>query len=100
MPLNLQIVSSRGTSIIRIVTEARDPQLAADLANTLAQTFIEQSIEARQRSAQQTFASLSGDLKDIRNRALQTGERPGWCMAAEKRKRRPRTGKPDRGKQQ
>ncbi len=69
---NLQIASSRGTSIIRIITEARDPQLAADLANTLARTFIEQSIEARQRSAQQTFASLSGDLKDIRNRALQT----------------------------
>uniref|UniRef100_Q01X01 non-specific protein-tyrosine kinase n=1 Tax=Solibacter usitatus (strain Ellin6076) TaxID=234267 RepID=Q01X01_SOLUE len=69
---NLQIISSRGTSIIRIVAEAREPQLAADLANTLAQTFIEQSIEARQRSAQQTFASLSGDLKEIRNRALQT----------------------------
>ena len=68
----LQVISSRGTSIIRIVAEAREPQLAADLANSVAQTFIEQSIEARQRSAQQTFASLSGDLKEIRNRALQT----------------------------
>jgi uncharacterized protein involved in exopolysaccharide biosynthesis len=48
------VVSSRGSSIIRIVTQARDPQLAADLANTIAQTFIEQSIEARQHSARQT----------------------------------------------
>jgi receptor protein-tyrosine kinase len=68
---HLQIVASRGTSIIRIVCEAREPQLAADLANTLAHTFIDQSIEARQRSAQQTFASLSGDLKEIRKKAMQ-----------------------------
>jgi receptor protein-tyrosine kinase len=69
---NLQIVSSRGSSLIRIVAQARDPQLAADLANTLAQTFIDQSIEARQRSAQQTFASLSRDLEDLRKKALKS----------------------------
>jgi receptor protein-tyrosine kinase len=69
---NLQIVASRGSSIIRIVCQARDPQLAADIANTLAHTFIEQSIETRQRSAQQTYASLSGDLKEIRHRILQS----------------------------
>ena len=34
------------------------PQLAADLANTLAETFIEQSIETRQRAARQTYESL------------------------------------------
>ena len=67
---NLQIVASRGSSIIRIVSRARDPQLAADLANTVAQTFIEQSIEARQRSAQQTFASLSRDLEELRKKTL------------------------------
>jgi succinoglycan biosynthesis transport protein ExoP len=67
---NLQIASSRTSSMIRIVCRARDPQLAADLANTLAQTFIEQGIEARQRSAQQTFASLSRDLDELRKKAL------------------------------
>ncbi len=67
---NLQIVPSRASSIIRIVCEARDPQLAADLANTLAQTFIEQSTVARQRSAQETYASLSKDLKVFRQRLL------------------------------
>ncbi len=69
---NLQIASSRGSSIIRIVTQARDPQLAADLANTLAHTFIEQSIEARQGAAQQTYASLSRDLEQIRKKVLKS----------------------------
>ena len=72
MKKNLQIVSSRGSSIIRIVTQARDPQLAADLANTLAQTFIEQSIEARQGAALQTYASLSRDLREIRKKVLKS----------------------------
>ena len=74
---NLQIVSSRGSSIIRIVTQARDPQLAADLANTLALTFIEQSIEVRQRSAQQTLASLSRDLEELRKKIVKSQSNPG-----------------------
>jgi succinoglycan biosynthesis transport protein ExoP len=69
---NLQVVSSRGSSIIHIVTQARDPQLAADLANTLAQAFIEQSIEARQGAAQQTYTSLSRDLQEIRKKVLKS----------------------------
>jgi receptor protein-tyrosine kinase len=69
---NIQVTASRTSSIIRITAEARDPQLAALLANTLAQTFIEQSIEARQRSAQQTYASLSRDLAEIRKKALKS----------------------------
>ena len=63
---NLKIVSSRGSRIIRIVCDARDSQLAADVANTLAQTFIEQGIEARQRAAQQTHQSLSLELEQLR----------------------------------
>jgi succinoglycan biosynthesis transport protein ExoP len=69
---NLQILASRGSSIIRIVSQARDPQLAADLANTLALTFIEQGIEARQHSAQQTFASLSRDLEELRKKVVKS----------------------------
>ena len=48
---NLTIVPSRASRIIRIICDARDPQVAADVANALAQTFIEQSIEARQQRA-------------------------------------------------
>ena len=66
----LQIVPARGSSIIQIVCEARTPQLASDIANTLAQTFIEQGIEARQRVAKQTYASLSLELQELRKRLL------------------------------
>ncbi len=69
---NIQVSASRTSSLIRILAQARDPQLAALLANTLAQTFIEQSIEARQRSAQQTYASLSRDLAEIRRKAIKS----------------------------
>jgi receptor protein-tyrosine kinase len=69
---NLHILPSRGSSIIRIVCEARDPQLAAAIANTLAQTFIDQSIEARQHAAQQTYTSLSQDLDQIRKKVLKS----------------------------
>jgi receptor protein-tyrosine kinase len=72
---NLQIVPSRGSSIIQIFCNARDPELAAAIANTLAQTFIEQNIEARQRAAKQTYASLSLELEEFRKRLLKSEAR-------------------------
>ena len=82
MKKNLQIVPSRGSSIIRIVCDARDPQLAADVANTLAQTFIEQSIETRQRAARQTHESLSLELEELRRKLLRESEAElERCMA-------------------
>ena len=56
---NVQIVAAKGSSILQIVCSASEPQLAADLSNALAETFIEESIEARQRSAQQTQSALT-----------------------------------------
>jgi len=74
---NLQVTPVRGSSIIRVVCNARDPQLAADIANTLAQTFIEQGIEARQRAAQQTRASLSLELEQLRKKLLRSEAEAG-----------------------
>jgi receptor protein-tyrosine kinase len=68
----LKIVPSRGSRIIRILYDARDPQLAADVANTLAQIFIEQAIEARQRAAQETHESLSRQLAEVRKKLLRS----------------------------
>jgi capsular exopolysaccharide synthesis family protein len=71
---HLTIAPSRGDSrVIRIVYEARDPQLAADFANSMATTFIEQSVEARQRAAQQIREWLSPQLQEFRNK-LQKAE--------------------------
>jgi polysaccharide biosynthesis transport protein len=90
---NLQIVPSRGSSIIRIVYDAHDPQLPADIANTLAQTFIDQSIEARQSAAQQTHASLSLELEKLRRKLLKSEAELGayarwsggiWGMAGQR----------------
>jgi len=65
---NLQIVPLRGSSVIQIVCEARDPRLAADIANTLAQTFIGSNIEARQLAARETFSALSRELEELRTK--------------------------------
>jgi receptor protein-tyrosine kinase len=62
---SIKIVPSHGARIIRIVAEARDPQLAADMANTLARIFIEQSMEKRRRAAGQTRELLSLQLAEL-----------------------------------
>ena len=63
---DIRIVPVRNSRIIQIVCDARDASLAADLANTVAQTFIEQSIETRQRAARQTYESLRLQLEELR----------------------------------
>jgi receptor protein-tyrosine kinase len=70
---NVKIVLARGSRIVRIVAEARDRQLAADIANTMARIFIEQSLESKQQAAHQTYMSLSQELQVLR-RTLQTSE--------------------------
>ena len=67
----------RNSRIIQIVCDARDATLAADLANTLAQTFIEQSTETRQRAARQTYESLQLQLEELRPRLCSKKRSPG-----------------------
>jgi receptor protein-tyrosine kinase len=68
----VKIVPSRASSIIRIICDARHPQVAADLANAVAQTFIERSIEARLHAAEQTQVSLSLELAELRIKLLKS----------------------------
>jgi receptor protein-tyrosine kinase len=63
---DIRIAPVRNSRILQIVCDSRDARLAADLANTLARTFIEQSIEARQRAARQTYESLRVQLEGLR----------------------------------
>ena len=69
---NINIVPSRASRIIRIVCDARDPQVAAELANTLAQAFIEQSTETRLQAARQIHMSLSLELAELRKKLLKS----------------------------
>ena len=69
---SINIVPSRASRIIRIVCDARDPQVAAELANAMAQAFIERSTEARLHVAQQTHMSLSLELAELRKKLLKS----------------------------
>lgn len=70
---DIRIVPLKNTRIIQVVCDALDPSLAADLANTLVRTFIEQNIESRQRSGRQTYESLQLELKRLGQKLRQQG---------------------------
>jgi succinoglycan biosynthesis transport protein ExoP len=70
---NLKIEPSRDSQIVRIVFDASDPQLAATFVNTLAQTFIEQTVDARRRAAQDIQEWLAPRIDDL-NSKLQKSE--------------------------
>jgi polysaccharide biosynthesis transport protein len=72
----------RNSRVLQITCDARHPQLAADLANSLAAAFIEQGIEARRRAARETYESLQPaigafrrDLRTYEGTGARTGER-------------------------
>ena len=67
----------RNSRIIQVVADARDPGFAAELANTVAETFIEQGIESRQRVARQTYESLRPQLEDLRRELVRQEARAG-----------------------
>ena len=73
---DIRIVPLKNTRIIQVFCDALDPSLAAEIANTLAQTFIEQDIESRQRSGRQTYDSLQLELEQLGQRLPQ--QRTSW----------------------
>jgi polysaccharide biosynthesis transport protein len=65
---NLKIEPSSDSQIVRIDFDARDPKVAADFVNTLAQTVIDQSVEGRRRAAQQIYEWLRPRIQDVKNK--------------------------------
>lgn len=63
----IRIVPVRNSRVIQIICESRNALLAADIANTLARTFIEQGIKERQGSAWQTYESILQQLRELRS---------------------------------
>jgi capsular exopolysaccharide synthesis family protein len=63
---NLQIRALPQTRIIELLCDSIDPRVAADFANTLANEFIEQSLESRWKTAQYTSDWLSRQLQDLK----------------------------------
>jgi capsular exopolysaccharide synthesis family protein len=70
---DIRIVRVKGTRILQIVCHARDAGVAAGLANTLAQTFIDLSRQDWQRGTRQTYQSLQAHIKSMEPDAFLAG---------------------------
>ncbi len=72
----LKVDHDPGSRVISVAVGARDPELAAEITNTLAHLYVERTKAARQEAITKSVEWLSGQLKDIRtqmdnsNRAL------------------------------
>lgn len=62
---NLNVMPVPNTAILEIKYSSSDPRLAAEVANTIANTFIEQNIKARFDSTMQAADWLSKQLADL-----------------------------------
>jgi polysaccharide biosynthesis transport protein len=56
------------TRIVEVLCDAADGQLAANMCNTLANTYRESNLESRTQSTQETRDWLESQLTDVRNR--------------------------------
>jgi polysaccharide biosynthesis transport protein len=65
--LNVQLIPK--TEIIEIHFRSGDPKLAADVANAVANTYIEHNFQTKYRATQQTSEWLTKQLDDVRKNA-------------------------------
>jgi len=63
---DITIAPVRNSRVIQIAADARSASLAAEIANTLADTFIEQNMRQRQASARQTYELLLPKLEELK----------------------------------
>jgi succinoglycan biosynthesis transport protein ExoP len=75
---SLQVRTAPRTRIVEVTVDSTDPHLAADVANTLDNQFIEQNLEARWKTTQGMGEWLGRELEEARDKlahaegALQT----------------------------
>jgi capsular exopolysaccharide synthesis family protein len=63
---NLKVGTEVKTRLVEILYDSKDPQLAADFVNTLTAEFIQQNLEARWKTTQQTGEWLTRQMEDVR----------------------------------
>jgi polysaccharide biosynthesis transport protein len=63
---NLTIRTESNTRLVEILYDSTDPQLAADFVNALTTEFIQQNVEARWKTSQQTGEWLTRQMEDVR----------------------------------
>ena len=69
-----KIVPSRNTGIIAVVSEWPSPRLAADFANTMAEEFIQSTLEARWQAAERSEKWFGLQLDKLRIQLEQSEE--------------------------
>jgi receptor protein-tyrosine kinase len=80
---NISVAPLRNSRVLQIGCDAANPQLAADIANALAGTFIDRGVEARRRSARETYDSLQPALEKLKRAALM-GQDPAGKLAGKR----------------
>jgi capsular exopolysaccharide synthesis family protein len=70
----LKVTRVPGTYIIQISYRANDPKLAADVANTIAGSYLTHAFDSRNRSYVQVNGVVDQRLKDLRAQMEQSGE--------------------------
>ena len=63
---NLKVSTEASTRLVEIQYDSKDPQLAADFLNSLTTEFIQQNLEARWKTSQQTGEWLTHQMEDVR----------------------------------
>jgi capsular exopolysaccharide synthesis family protein len=65
----------RSTRIVEIRSDSTSPEVAANLVNTLANEYMDQTVEARVKSTQRTRQWLSKELGDLKTRLEESESR-------------------------
>jgi succinoglycan biosynthesis transport protein ExoP len=63
---NLKISTEANTRLVEIRYDSTDPQLAADFVNTLTSEFVEQNLESRWKTTQNTGEWLTRQMEDVK----------------------------------
>ena len=71
---NLKVSTDPNTRLVEILYDAKDPQLAADFLNALTTEFIQQNLEARWKTSQQTGEWLTRQMEDVRIKLERSGD--------------------------
>lgn len=72
----VQVKAAKDSSLMVISAQAGDPQLAADLANQWARSFMDSSLELKRRSARQQGSFISAELQKYRKNFEASGSAP------------------------
>src|SRR5262249_34842 len=72
---NLRVALSPNTRLIEVHYRSSDPQMAANVVNTLMQTYVENNLKARFESTMQPSDSLQKQLVDMKMKVEMSQEK-------------------------